>query len=362
MSRIRTLILVPALAACASGGQGASPDPSPAATPGAAPTPWAIKTREHVDLWLHSYAMLSTDTALVPMFRRGYRDQMQVAKNRANIVSSLDANREKLSARLNSSPNLINGQFVPLYFGTWDEMKRYIQIFLQVEGNPQGAPSQDAAQAVALLAGSYSSAADREWLRLFVQSVDNESERFYHSYWVAQQSERGGVIAALDGLWRTHRPKLQRFLNNTQQSDGEFLLSMPLGGEGRTVVLSQRQNVVAVAFPERSADAAEALYVFAHEVVGNIAAQAVADNTTPAEKREGIAGRYQSNGAVMGGYMLLSKVAPELADGYAQFYVRQAGGSVGGRQPLAALSATFPLPEHMRSSIERQITIVLSGI
>ena len=70
-----------------------------------------------------------------------------------------------------------------------------------------------------------------------------------------------------------------------------------------------------VGFPETPAAAAEAIYVIAHEVVGNMAAQAVSDNTTPAEKRSGAVGRYQSHAAIVAGYLLLQKSAPDLADG-----------------------------------------------
>ena len=37
---------------------------------------WPTSTREHVDLWLHGYALLTSDTARIPFFRRGYRQQM----------------------------------------------------------------------------------------------------------------------------------------------------------------------------------------------------------------------------------------------------------------------------------------------
>jgi hypothetical protein len=348
------------LSACSSGGAsggGASPSASTGAQPTPAPyAPWGVKTREHVDLWLHSYALLTNDTSSPPLFRRDYRTTMTVTKNRANVLTGLDANREKLAARLATNPDLINGQFLPLYFGSWPEMKKYIEIFVQVNGDPRGAPSQDAAQAIALIAGSFPSAGDREWLRLFSQSVDNESERFYHSYWVQQQRDRTPTLAAVDSLWQKQRPKFQRFLNNTQQADGELLLSLPLDGEGRTVSATKRQNVVTVAFPDRPGVAAEAIYVFAHEVVGALVAQAVNDNTSPAERRSGVAARYQSNGALIAGHLLLQKVAPELAAGYSRYYL----GAVGSSAPT--LDAQFPLPELMRTSIARQIEIVLGGI
>ena len=37
--------------------------------------PWPMKTREHVDLWLHGFAMLQDDTTHPPQFRRGYQNE-----------------------------------------------------------------------------------------------------------------------------------------------------------------------------------------------------------------------------------------------------------------------------------------------
>ena len=83
-----------------------------------------VKTSEHVDLWLHGYALLQEDTTFVPFFRRGYGTDMIVLKNRANVVTQLDANRDRLRARLAANPQLINAQFVPLSFSNWAELTR----------------------------------------------------------------------------------------------------------------------------------------------------------------------------------------------------------------------------------------------
>src|SRR5919199_456862 len=101
------VVLSPLLVACATAGGGGAPS-SPsvggaaaAATPGVTTdAPWPLKTREHVDLWLHGFAMISEDTTRVPFFRRGYRDQMVVLHNRANVTTSLDVNRDQLRSRL----------------------------------------------------------------------------------------------------------------------------------------------------------------------------------------------------------------------------------------------------------------------
>src|ERR1700738_2956372 len=83
------------LASCASVGGGAG---GTATNGGAGPATgapnaiWPIKTREHVDLWLHGFAMLQEDTTFVPFFKRGYSTDLIVLKNKANVVTQLDAN------------------------------------------------------------------------------------------------------------------------------------------------------------------------------------------------------------------------------------------------------------------------------
>jgi hypothetical protein len=354
------------LSACASGGGGAATGGTPSqgqgTTPATTDAPWAVKTREHVDLWLHGFGLLLQDTATVPYFRRGYRDEMTVMKNRMNVSTLLDVNREQLQRRFGINRNLVGAQFIALYFGSWEDIQEVTNLFLQAEGNPQRAGSQAGANAIALLAGYFPSAADRDWLRLFVLGLTDERDRYYHSYWVQEQQSRSATIAAVDSLWqRVYRPKLQGYLNNTQQETGDFLLSLPLDGEGRTIHEGSRSNIVALTFPEAPSDAVQSIYVFAHEAVFAVAQTAVNDNTTPTEKRNGVADRYQSSAAVRGGMMLLRRVAPELLDGYARYYLRAAGQTPAG-DPGAQLDRLFPLPEMIRASIDRQIGVVIGGI
>lgn len=363
------LAVVSAFTACASGGAGAGAgsDNAPASDTAASQSatanqPWAIKTREHVDLWLHGFAMLQDDTARVPFFRRGYRDQMIVLKNRANVTTLLDANREKLRGRFTANRQLEQAQFLALYTMSWEELGQAVQLFLQAEGDPSRANSQEAAVAIALFAQYFPTSPDRDWLRLFMQSLQEEKDRYYHNYWVQQQRERGAVIATLDELWqKTYRPKMQRFLNNTQQSTGSFMLSLPLDGEGRTITAGKRENIVVVTFPETASAAVEAIYVFAHETAGGLAATTVNDNTSPSDKRSGLAARLQSAAAVRTGLALLERTAPDLADGYARYYLR-AIGVAAGTSPRASLATAFPLPDTMLAAISRQLDVVLGGI
>jgi hypothetical protein len=248
---IRTSALASAVAlvaSCASvggggGGTATNGGPSTDQNVGAPDVTWPIKTREHVDLWLHGFALLQEDTTFVPFFKRGYTTEVTVLKNRANVLTQLDANRDHLRARLVANPQLVNAQFVPLFFSSWADLTQAVEIFVRSAGDPRAASSQQQAGAIAFLAAYFPTAADRDWLRRFTESLNDESTKFYHSYWTQQQRERSNVLDLVDTLWqRTYRPKLQRFLNNTQQASGEILLSLPLDGEGRSLTNGRQAN------------------------------------------------------------------------------------------------------------------------
>ena len=328
---------------------------------------WPVKTRENVDLWLHGFALLSDDTtAKVPLFRRGYRDDLTVMKNKANVLTQLDVNRNKLASQLKSSRLLINAQFIPFYFSSLDEMKSVIDRFVQSDGNPGGARSQMEATQFAVLSSYFQSGADRSWLALFSSSLWDEDAKFYHSYWAQQQRERANVIDSVSSMWKKlMRPRITRYLANTQQKDGDIILSLPLGGEGRTLsgagATAGLRTSVGITFPERPSDAPQALYVLAHEFVGVVTNAAIADNTSPAEQRSGVADGYASAASVRGGLMLLEKFVPELADGYARYYVSETGATPTAN-PRAQLASLFPLPNGIRDTIARQINTIDSGI
>ena len=327
--------------------------------------PWGIKVREHVDLWLHGFAILQRDTARVPFFERGYAQRYLAQKTAANIVTIFDANRDRLEPRLVGNPQLVNAQFLPLYFATWEDMTRSIDLTLEVEGDARRVADPVMQRAVSVVAAYFPRADDREWLRIFTMSLREERDRFWRAWWLERQAEREPALARLDTLWQDeYRPKLQRFLNNTRQQNGDFLVSLPLDGEGRALTggTTIRVNVVAVAFPPTRERAVEAIYVLAHEVVGSITSTVIADHTTPAERRDGLDQRFSSHALVRGGAMLLQRAAPELADGYARYYLEAASLPVPSQNLQAALAQAFPLPEAMSQALARQIDIVLGGI
>lgn len=353
------LLTMTVLAACTAGTGGTGTAPAPSTVQGATRV-WPVLTRHHVDLWLHGYAMLLRDTSTVPLFRRGYRQQLQSVRTQRGVSSMLDANRDRLQERLAMSPALFNGQFLPLFFANWDQMRQMIALFVQAQGNPQAAGDQATAQYFAVLRQSFGTPADREWLRLFSDALEDERRQFYQVYWSQENGSRLSLVRAADSLWSTvYRAKLQGFLNNTGQEAGDMILALTIGGEGRTVNFGSRQNAVAVTMPEQ--DAREAIYVFAHEITGSIVATAVNDNITPTEQRTGAANQLVPIGQVRGGAMLLQRVAPELVAGYNRYYLVQGGfpatGDLGAR-----LVSSYPLPALIRDAIDRQLNVVLGGI
>ena len=342
--------------AATSGGSPSAPLPPPALR-------WPVRTAEHIDLWLHAFALISEDTTRVRLYRIGYRDSLVVVKNQRNVLTSLDANRPTLAKRLATTGGYLPAQFLPFEFANWDAMKYAIERFLQFEGDPRRAPDRETQARVALIASMFPTSADREWLRLFLAGVLDEQERFFNAEHSRLVRTRASVITSVDSIWQqVYRAKFERFLNNTSQRQGDLLLSLPIGGEGRTATGPNRQTMVAVPFPARSEDAVQVLYVLAHEITGSLVGTIVTDNTTPADQRAGTADRYVSMGQVQGGAMLLAIIAPELRDGYLRFYLAQAGVRATTADASSVFDRTFALPAAIRDALQRQIDIVLSGI
>ncbi len=351
------------LAACASGGAGSGTAQRGAVQPTRPEENWPIKTRYQLDLWLHGYAMVQQDTTLVPYFKRGYRDSIMAAKNRASIYTDLDRYTSQLREQMATSKTITGGQFLPLYFDSWDELRSAIDTFLVAKGEPQATQNPMAQRVILVIASSFPTAADRQWLETFTKALDDESRRFYQSYWNQQQRERSGALLALDSLWsKVYLPKFRPYLENTRQHEGEIFVSIPLDGEGRTITNGPHSNSVAVAYPAKEADALDAIYVYTHEVVGGLANQVIADNTTPAQQGNGVAAGYASPAAVRAGVILLKRIAPELVTGYEHYYLASTNTTFTPGTEEETMARVFPLPENIVYGLSRQLEIVFGGI
>lgn len=349
------------LAGCATSGRTiVMATPSDESPPGAVNS-WPLRVREHIDLWLHGFALLHRDSTLVPYFRPGYSQRVAGERQRLGLTTLFDTYAERLRDRLVANPGLLNAQFVVLYFETWEELRRAAELHVQLGGDARRAGNQRDVEAVATMATYFPSAQDRDWLLHFLQALEDEDERFFAQYWRGEQRRLGPAFDRADQLWRaTYRQRFATFLQNSRQRSGDLFAALALAGEGRTLT-GNAGNTVVVGYPSDTARAAELVYVFAHEIVGTTANAVVLDNSSPADRRSGLADQWASLATVRGGALLLQRVAPELVEGYQRYYLALAG------QPLGVDAATrfasvFPLPDPIRSALERQIDIILGGI
>lgn len=324
---------------------------------------WPVKTREHVDLWLHGFALLMEDTSAVPLFERGYGERVTIEKNTRGLYTAFDSSRSALAAMVRTRPVLEGAQFLALYFGTWEELRQAVDYFVNAEGDPAKATNRDVQGIIAFLAQQFPRKEDREFARRFTKALDGERTSFHHQWWLDEQRARTAALAAADSLWqRTWRPALQVYLNHTQQGNGDLIVSRVLGGEGRAVPAGKNASQYAVAWPSAVDSADVLLFSFAHEAAGAVANVAVNDHLTPAQQREGTGAKLAATGLVRGGALLVARIDPALAERYARWYLGQAGKPVPASGALEALAAAFPMPDEMIASMKRQIDLAFVGI
>jgi hypothetical protein len=340
-------------------------------------TPWPVKTRYVVDLWLHGYAMLETDSSGVPDFRRDYRDAMVVEKNSRNITTQLDANTDALRRGLRQNPELILGQELVLKEQSWEEMGNDIAAFLTAGDSAAGGgrdgrpsilstwkrtkgPSAETTDMMTALGRIYRTESDRAWLKMFALSLTDEHSKFYEQYWRGQQREMRPVLAAVDSQFSQRYLKYFRsYLRGVQLPTGEILLSLPLDGEGRTFLAGQHS--IAIGFPVSADSSLEAVYTFAHEAAGVVAEQGVQEGTTVAEQRSGVAGRYVSPAEVRGGAMLLQRAIPELVAGYERHYLSAARVPMSGANVDTVFVRAFPLRQPITDAMDRMLDSAMRG-
>jgi hypothetical protein len=370
------------LASACSGLVGASTQPEAEPAPPApaisqeviGQTPWPVKTRYVVDLWLHGLAMLGTDSSRTPPFRRDYRDEMIVAKNSRNILTQLDQNAEMLQHGLRVNPRLMDGARLALREGSWEEMGNDIAAFLtsgddsasgrkrpSVLSTWKRAPrtSEETTDMMRALGAVYRTDADREWLKVFALSLTDEHSKFYEQYWRERQRALRPALAAVDSEFsQRYLKQFRSYLRGVQLPTGEIVLSLPLGAQGRSIF--QGQHSIAIGFPSTADSSLGAVYEFAHEVVGPVAEQAVRERIAPAEFRAGLGAQLESPAKVRGGAMLLQRAVPELVAGYERHYLAEARVTASGDVDSAFVRA-FPLRQSIIDGMDQRLDDVLKA-
>ncbi len=323
---------------------------------------WAVSPQEHVDLWLHGFAMVHDDASAVPLYRRDYRDEVLARKRGTDVLTDLDVNRDKLGEGLKALPAMVGAQFLALDFASWDEMQRGITLWLETNGDLRRIRTRQDATLAARIGSYFPSARERDWLRLFSRGLEDERVKYFAEQWAAEQQARAEVLPVAAMVWRDSAAvALSSYLSRTQQVGGTVIPSFVLEGEGRTIQESRTRNFVVTGFPRSDTAAWEISYVMVHEVVGSVAAAAVQEHTTPAQQRSGEAERYNAIALVRAGALLMERVIPARAEAYMRFYLR-AAGKAAGDDVRAAFEAAFPVPGPMVEGMRSQIGVILGGI
>lgn len=330
---------------------------------------WSIAPREHVDLWLHGFALVHRDSSTVPLYRRGYADSVRADKQRRDLVTELDANAATLGEAIAQRPAMVGAQFLALEVASWDDLRTGIRLWLDSEGDLRRLRTPREYELAARVGQYFPSARDRDWLRLFARALDDERARYFAARWAEQQAARAPLLAAAATLWRDSvAPVLGRYLSNATFAGGTIVPSLVLEGEGRTLTRGRSGNVVVTGLPAADTAAWEIAYGFVHEAVASVASAAVRDHSTPAQQRSGAAAAFDALALVRGGALLLEQTMPTHLEAYQRFYLRAAGHPAGtapwgsGAALRTAFTSVFALPEAMVDGMRAQLRIILGGL
>jgi len=206
----------------------------------------------------------------------------------------------------------------------------------------------------------YRTDADREWLKVFALSLTDEHSKFYEQYWREQQRALRPALAAADSqISQRYLKQLRSYLRGVQLQRGEVLLSLPLGGEGRSIL--QGQHSIAIGFPASPDSSLDAVYELAHEIVSPVAEQAVRERIAPTEFRAGIGAQLESPAKVRGGALLLQRAIPELVAGYERHYLAEARIASGGADLDSVFVRAFPLRQSIIDGMDQRLDEVLKA-
>jgi hypothetical protein len=361
LHRIAAVVL---LAGCAvPGSQAGSPEPGAQAGTGilVPREGWRFSASEHLSLWYHglSYVLPPLDTMALPIYHLAERERALAAARRAGVSRTpIEAAADSIAREFAGSSSYEQLQFLPLYFEDAAALFNAIRVWDQAQGNPQGAGSQQGAQAVALLSSMFETPRLRRWVVLFANTLQAERTAWYSAYWAQREPELRTLAQSAEREWRTLEAPLAPLFRYLQLTGGEALLTPSLGGEGRTV--TERSFVrSAVGAPTGSTAGADVAFSLLHELMFSVVGEVVTENLAPARLRDLGQDAVTSVAAVRAGALALARLAPARADGYQRFYLRSAGRSGTGD---AAFRAAFPLPAELESALPRAVEQALAGI
>lgn len=212
----------------------------------------------------------------------------------------------------------------------WDVVRAFAEQFLRFEGEPRRAPDKETAAGASLtqFAALFPTAADREWLRLFIAGVADEQARFF-------ADEHARVVRAHAS--RSSRPSIHcGNVSIVRASSGSSPTRVSAPATSCCHCPSAVKGAPALAATDRrwwscrSRSASMTLPKCCTCLYTKCRGRSWAAwwATTPRRPtRAGVADRLVSMGQVRAGALVLERVAPELLEPYMRYYLTQAGAS-----------------------------------
>lgn len=364
----RVLVVGTVLAGCApaAGGPTVGPPAGPVREPLApGEVRWTVATYPEFDLWYHGLAYTGFGaTGDVPIYRPEYVREIVAAKRALGAHPTvLDERAEEFGRLFAADERFAALQFLPLYFANGEEFFGALRAWVQAGGDPGRAGSQRAAQMVGFLSRQLPTQAERQTVARWLDVLAEEDLAFFDRYRAGRQAELASLAARVQGVWEGIAPSVQPVLDYLILNEGEMVLSLPLGSEGRTIDLGRQDNRVAVGVPDPDRPA-DAVWAFLHELMYPYVRTVIEDQVSPAERRSIGEEVLARRAAVRAGAALLARAAPESVADYQAAYLRWAGTTppASPMQRGPAFEREYPVPAGLAEALAEGLESILRGI
>lgn len=357
------------LAGCAPAATEPAPGPAPAAEneptvpPGA--VSWTVTTRPTLDLWYHGLAYTGFGaTPDVPLYQPDYVTRVVAAKRAAGVFPTvLDRRAEEFGRRFAADDRFSVLHFLPLYFDSDEQLFGALQAWIRAEGDPRRVADPRLGAAVQFLSQQIPTQEGRRTVADWLEVLGEEDRAFFATHRRARGAELAGVPAAVQAQWDRLAARLQPALDYLLLNQGEVILSLPIGSEGRTLQVGPRRHRVAIGMPDPTRPA-DAVWSLLHEQMYALVSGVIEDQLAPAQRREQDEQLLSRRAAVRAGALLLDRLAPEAAADYRAAYLRWAGVTVPAARAERdrAFVQAYPVPEPLPRALAERIDAILEGI
>jgi hypothetical protein len=312
---------------------------------------WSVARSAAADLWFHGLAMTGFEGfGALPLYAPGYADSVMRGRRGAGTRTLLDVRSAHLREAFVSDSAFEVLHFLPLYFPRSDPAAMLAALRRAAEDPARAAAAVGPGErfGVAAALAALPTPAERRVLAEFAEALEDEWRAGYaRSAAVTDSARARAALGELERAWRPLEAALSPFLAAHRLNAGVILLVPALGPDGRLFEGDPRasdDNVLAVAWPARAADAA---FLAVRELCFPAVRQALATGRSPEADRVE-AERLSGTAAVRCGALLLERYAPPAVAGYQAAWLREAGRS-------GAFAEAFPIPDALLKALDSAI-------